>query len=89
MKNSHLGVCICSHVRDFERPVRLVIHHEDGDWQFLCGESDHHHDKPTFVGVSHLFQRDESLESIIDLNKGFEAERATVESEWVIRPYVE
>ncbi len=34
-------VFLCQHVTKGERPVRVVVHEKDDDWQVLCGENDH------------------------------------------------
>jgi hypothetical protein len=72
---------ICSHVFRHERPVLLVAH-EDGDWSFLCGGTDHGPDDCHIVGVGHLVDRDASLHACADLPNGFEAERQSVSEAW-------
>jgi hypothetical protein len=54
---------VCPHVLDDERPVRVLIHHGDGTWQAVCGESDHATDFNDFqtVCVRHLFDRQKNL----------------------------
>lgn len=73
---------VCAHVFDVSRPV-LLVSHEGGDWQFLCG--DHHRSWETarVVGMNHLFDRDASLRALLDLPVGWDAERPKVGAEWV------
>ncbi len=41
MEHDQSWAFICDHVFDGKRPVRLVVHDRDGDWQLTCGEFDH------------------------------------------------
>ncbi|KAB2896748.1 MAG: DUF4262 domain-containing protein [Kofleriaceae bacterium] len=81
----HVAAFICGHVFHRERPVLLVNHAPDGDWQLLCG--DVHHDGPRLVGLSHVIDEDESLRAILDLPEGWEAERELVGGPWKRRPW--
>lgn len=80
---SNLGVFVCPHIFKDTRPILLVIH-EDGDWQCLCGLSDHD-DIGHLVGIGHLVERDSSLDDLSDLPDGWEAERRSLEAIWVRR----
>jgi hypothetical protein len=63
----HLMVFCCEHVFRDERPV-LYVCREDGDWQFLCGESDHPKSSdPVVVGIGHLTDADSTLSEIVSL----------------------
>jgi len=73
---SNLGVFVCNHVFENSRPGLLVIH-EDGEWQCLCGMDDHS-DYGHFVGIGHLIERDTSVDNLYDLPDGWEAERSSV-----------
>ena len=79
---SHLPAYICSHVFRNEKPILLVVHHSNGDWQFLCGEIHDDGELPKVVGVGHLLDRDSSLEKLRDLPLGWSAERQDARSEW-------
>lgn len=74
---------VCGHVVRAERPVRLVVHHADGDWQFGCGEYDHAEDPPDAAPlcIGHLLETQPQLRACLDLEPGFLAE-ATSEG-WV------
>ncbi|MEQ8765075.1 MAG: hypothetical protein RL885_14175 [Planctomycetota bacterium] len=80
-------VIACHHVLQGSAPVLLVCHDALG-WQFLCGEP-HEGDPPeaSVVGLNHLLGQDPSLESITDLEEGFEAERPSTEGEWSRAPF--
>lgn len=32
---------MCGHVHDGTRPLRMIEHTPDGDWDFMCGAQDH------------------------------------------------
>jgi len=58
---------ICSHVFDKARPILLIVH-EDRDWSFMCGKSDHGGAEDCHVvGVGHLVNRDPSIDECADL----------------------
>jgi hypothetical protein len=76
---------ICSHVFDQTRPVLMVLH-EGGDWQFLCGADHELGDGPRVVGIKHLLDRDPSLHELLDLPSDWEAERLEVGSPWKRKP---
>ena len=82
MKSRHLGVFICGHIFRDERPVLLVIHETDGDWQLLCGGDHDVGETPHVVGVGHLLDRDPSLQELADLPLGWEAERESADASW-------
>jgi len=74
---------VCAHVFDASRPV-LLVSHEGGDWQFLCGGEDHGSwETARVVGITHLLDRDTSLHELFDLPVGWDAERAKIGDPWV------
>jgi hypothetical protein len=79
-----LAAFVCRHVFEGSRPIRLVAH-EDGDWQFLCGEEHEPGEGPRVVGLNHLVERDPSLVDVLELQEGWEAERPAVGGPWVRR----
>lgn len=84
--DDHLLVFCCEHVFRHERPV-LYVCREGGDWQFLCGQSDHpHRSEPVVVGVGHLVESDPSLSALADLPTNCEAERQSKNDDWVRTP---
>lgn len=77
---------VCLHVFEDSRPIKLVIRDDEG-WCFLCG--DMHPDTADsyrVVGAGNLFERDESLKEIENLEKNYEAEREEVGRRWIITP---
>lgn len=78
-----LGVFCCGHVFRRERLVMLVGH-QDGDWQFVCGKADHvDPDEPYHVSLGVLLDVDSSLNEIADLEVNWEAERSKIGSAWI------
>src|SRR5690606_19416264 len=75
------GVYCCPHVFRAIRAVLLVIRDPDGEWQFLCGQSDDT-DDCHLVGVGHLLERDPSLAAMANLDIASGAERVSREGEW-------
>lgn len=74
---------VCEHVFYNTRPILLVCHERDGDWQFLCGAT-HPGAIPKVVGMEHLLERDPSLKQILQLPLGCDAERTDTSSVWLI-----
>jgi hypothetical protein len=81
---SELPAYVCSHVFKSERAVRLVST-QDGDWQFLCGDSHEVSETPHLVGLDHLLEGDPSLREVLDLQPDWEAEREGRGSPWIRR----
>ena len=62
----------------------LYVCREDGDWHFLCGQSDHPKSRdPVVVGIGHLIDADSTLSEIADLPVNHEAERRAKDMPWV------
>jgi hypothetical protein len=78
---SETAAFICGHVFDGSRPV-LLVSHEGGDWQFLCGADHEPGDRPRVVGINHLLDRDPSLQELLDLPPDWEAERQALGTPW-------
>jgi hypothetical protein len=85
-KERRLGVICCGHVFRRERPAKLVCH-EKGDWQFMCGGTDHSSADGHFVHVGVLLNLDPSLDQLADLPPGWEAERDDSGAPWIITRY--
>ncbi len=77
---NNLTSYICPHIFENSRPILLVVH-DDGEWQFLCGGNDHGHDCH-IVGIGHLVDRDPSINKCADLPNGFMAQRAALDQPW-------
>jgi hypothetical protein len=81
--DKRLGVFSCGHVMRGERPA-LLVSHEGGDWQFVCGAHDHDAKiEPFHVSVGILVSRDPSLSAIADLPPGWNAERSAIGNPWI------
>ena len=77
-----LPAFICTCVFQHTRPV-LLVSHEGGDWQFLCGEP--HEDVEAslrVVGLNHVIEHDPTLIAMLELPNDMAAERDTVVSPW-------
>ena len=84
----HTRCFICIHVFDNIRPVLLVVRGSDGDWMLLCGDTHLQTvDQYKLVGIGHITARDPSLQDVLDLPPGFEAERLAVGAEWERRAF--
>ena len=77
---------VCIHVFNKERPI-LLVNRSDGSWCFLCGGG-HEQAASNYkvVGIGHLFDGDPSLLSLLDLPAEWEAERKSVQDDWVRTP---
>jgi hypothetical protein len=81
MSDREFATYVCEHVFDGSRPVLLVAH-EGGAWQFLCGDSHGPDAIPRVVGVNHILDADPSLRDVLDLPIDWEAERSSVGVAW-------
>jgi hypothetical protein len=71
-----------------EKPILLVVHEEDGDWQFLDGEPYDEDAEGVAVHVVHLFEERPDLRMLSDMPRGWAAERASEDGEWERYPWV-
>jgi hypothetical protein len=69
--------------------VLLFVHEEDGDIQFLCGETGHGVDDAQVVGLAHLLEHIGSMTDIPVVEPGFVAQRCRPGAPWSIRPVAE
>jgi hypothetical protein len=84
----HTRCFICIHVFDNTRPVLLAARGSDGDWMLLCGDTHPQMvDQCKLVGIGHITSRDPTLNEILDLPPGFEAERPVVGGAWERRAF--
>jgi len=82
-----LGVIACKHVLDDGKPVEVVFHDPDGDWDFLCG-GDHSslpHTEFEIVCVWHLIERQPELARLVTLDPDCLAE-PDEDGRWVRSP---
>ena len=79
-----LGAICCGHVFRRERDI-LFVATTPREWQFMCGQSDHYSSRDGhFVLVGVLVDFDPSLDELADLPIGWEAERSSVGSPWIV-----
>lgn len=70
-------------------PLRLVIHHDDDTWDFLCGTTDDARYLTT-IHTDEVFARfGTDLQPLRSLALGHLAEREGPGDEWRVEPYVE
>lgn len=81
--NEHQKAYVCTHVFNRTRPV-LLVSRADGDWSLLCGDI-HTNDAASYrvVGIGHVLAHDPSVQSVMDLQPEWEAERASVAGDWI------
>ena len=68
------------------RPVLLVFHDHDGEWQFLhgpVGESD----IPQVICLGCAYERDRTVGELAQMPSGTMASRAALGEVWEIEPY--
>ncbi len=63
------------------RPISLVVHSADDDWQFLCGTTSKSEDGK-LVSLETILAMDSSIASIADLPRGWQASRNSVDGDW-------
>jgi len=89
MMQAETTALVCAHVFRNERSIKLVIHHDDGVWQLVCGELDHPSDCSDFktVGLEHLIERQSNLGEIANLGRGRLAEWC--DDKWICENFYE
>lgn len=79
---------VCEHVLNKTRPILLVTHDDDGEyeyWQFLCGETDHGKAGVKITSMRKATEIDPSVNDLHDMPVGVRADRKSVKSPW--QPY--
>ena len=69
-------------VHEALEPIRVVMHFQDGDWSFLDGEGPYDSDSMVLVHLEHVLERDPNVVDLMDLPRGFEAYRETIDQRW-------
>jgi hypothetical protein len=72
----------CDHVLNRERPILYVSHDKDGEWQFLCGESDHTEANGKIISLKNATEIDTSINDLFEMPLGVGAERDSIEGKW-------
>jgi hypothetical protein len=85
----HQKSYVCTHVFHKERPV-LLVSRPHGSWYFLCGD-EHEDDASAYevVGIGHVLEHDPSIEAVLDLAPGWDAERSASNQPWHRQPIPE
>lgn len=69
---------------DGSKPILHVSHDQDDHgWQFLDGVSEEIDDL-VIIGLAHILEIDPSMAKLANLQPGYQASRATSDSEWII-----
>lgn len=63
------------------RPILLVVHESNGDWQFLDGGVANVADGVA-VHLGHIVEAQPALHALADLPRGWAAERSSEADEW-------
>jgi hypothetical protein len=80
----NLGVFVCEHVGRGGKPILMVVHDEEGDWQFLCGGDHGEGEKPMLVGLGHVVGQDPSVNELGEMCHDHTAMRAAHGAPWEI-----
>ena len=76
---------VCTHVLDESKPILMVSHDADGDWQFLCGDEGHTDAKEAkVVSLESVVVRDVSLNELATMCTAHVARREAVGGAWSI-----
>ncbi|HTK19392.1 MAG TPA: hypothetical protein VL442_07765 [Mucilaginibacter sp.] len=73
---------VCDHVMNRNRPILMVIHNIDGDWQFVCGLSDHDNSNIRIISLQQAAEIDPSINDIYEIPAGVGADRESVNGKW-------
>ena len=63
------------------RPILRVVHDQDGDWQFLCGQENLDQDG-RLIRLSTALRLDATLNELADLPDGWQATRESTAAAW-------
>ncbi len=77
----NLGVFTTIRVIEDGYPILLVTHDEDGDWQFLCGTTNHSEDA-RLVCLKDIVEAHPSVAELADLPMGWQAKRDGPDKPW-------
>ncbi|MGZ5242756.1 MAG: hypothetical protein ACXWEY_08580 [Bacteroidia bacterium] len=74
---------VCDHVMNLERPILYATHDfDEGEWQFLCGQTDHTTKSIRIISLKNAAKIDNSINDLFEMPIGVGAERKSIESEW-------
>ena len=78
-----MAAIVCKHIVE-KGEVLLFSHNDDGAMQFLCGRCEPVAENAMVVGVGHVLDWHPDLAALPVVHPGFEAERASARSPWII-----
>lgn len=78
------AIFTCIHVINKEKPILFATHDNDGYWQFLCGNN-HSEDESRIVSLEEIYNIDNSIKKLVNLNYGQSAYRKDEKSKWIVR----
>ena len=68
------------------KPILVVAHDPDGEWEFLCATTDNPRDARE-VSLAFIVDQDPRVAEVADLPVGWRAFRDSPESPWLQRPF--
>jgi hypothetical protein len=77
----NLGIFTTRQWLELGKPILKVIHDNDGDWQFLTGDSMPEDGK--LISLKEMVKSDKTLNEVFDLDYGEEAEREFIGGKWI------
>jgi len=81
--NIDKSVFTTTYILESKFPIIYIVHDDDDEWQFLGGQQvEEKH--LMIVSLKNILDYDKSIESILDLPKGFEAYREDIGDKWQI-----
>lgn len=81
LEPEYLAIYTTQYVMNLEKPILEVYHDKDGDWQFLCGTTNHANDLRV-VGLKQIVEMDNSVNELFNLGLGEYAWRESLNDEW-------
>ena len=76
------AVFTCNHILDNKSPILYVEHDSDGDWQFLCGQSEHTEENAKIISLKQAVEIDKTLNELYEMPIGIGAERNEIGEKW-------
>ena len=76
-----VAVVTLARVIDGSQPILIVVHDEDGDWQFLDGGKVTEQDAAT-VSLKRVVDLEPAVKNLADLPPGWAAERDATDKPW-------
>jgi hypothetical protein len=79
---------LCRHVFEKTRHI-LVVSRVRGVWQFLCGDTyiQGGHEINHVVALDQIVEQDKTIQDVLDLPAGWEADRPTIKDPWRRRDF--